>query len=287
MEHGAWSMEHGVSTGYENDIDNIKILIMKKIILITGICTLMVSAAHGQTEDASSILERSRELTVVDAMEATITLTITDQNGNSRIRTNSMVSKKYPDGTEKRLIRFLAPAEVKGTAILIHDYKDNQDDMWIYLPALKRVRRIITTEKGKSFMGSEFSNADISSPPFADFINRHLAGSGKDGMFIIESIPADASKVNDYGYSRRVSYFHKESLHLSRMEFYDRNNILFKTIKVSAIEPLGSDGTYIVKSMTATNHQSGRSSTMKMDGISSAVRPADAIFDAQNLDRQN
>jgi len=260
---------------------------MKKMILIAGVCTLLVSAAQGQLDDASSILDRSRDLTIVDALEATITLTITDKNGNSRIRTNSMVSKKYPDGTEKRLIRFLAPAEVQGTAILIHDYRDSQDDMWIYLPALKRVRRIITTEKGKSFMGSEFTNADISSPPSADFISRHLEGSGKNGMYIIESIPADGSKVNEYGYSRRVNYFQKENLHLDRMEFYDRNNVLFKTIKVSAIELLGNDGTYIVKSMTATNHQSGRSSTMKMDDISSTVRPADGIFDAQNLDRQN
>ncbi|MFO7574388.1 MAG: outer membrane lipoprotein-sorting protein [Bacteroidales bacterium] len=258
---------------------------MKKKMIITGLWFAVAFIASAQTEDASSILERSRELTIADAMEATITLTITDKNGATRVRTNTMVSKKYPDGTEKRLIRFVSPAEVQGTSILLHDYADNQDDMWIYLPALKRVRRIVSSEKGKSFMGSEFTNADISSPPSSDFISKHLAGSGTNDQYVIESSPTDGSLIKQYGYAKRISYFSKENLYLQKMEFFDRNGLHFKTIEVLATEPTGSNGKYMVSEMQAVNHQTGRSSSMKMKDISTSVKPADSLFDAQNLDR--
>ncbi len=258
---------------------------MNKRLIIIGLWFAVAGVATAQTEDAYSILERSRELTIADAMEATITLTITDRNGATRVRTNTLISKKYPDGTEKRLIRFISPAEVQGTSILLHDYKDSQDDMWIYLPALKRVRRIVSSEKGKSFMGSEFTNADISSPPSSDFISRHLPGSGTDGMYIIESVPADPSLVNQYGYVRRINYFTKNNLHLEKMEFYDRNGIHYKTIEVLDTRLIGNKGRYMVSDMQAVNHQTGRSSRMKMENISVSVKPADSLFDAQNLDR--
>ncbi len=89
-----------------------------------------------------------------------------------------MTTKSYADGLEKRFIRFIEPADVRGTAMLIVDNENTADEMWIYLPALKKVRRIVSSEKGKSFMSSEFSNADISSPPISDFVNRHLDNSG-------------------------------------------------------------------------------------------------------------
>jgi outer membrane lipoprotein-sorting protein len=258
---------------------------MKKRLIIMCLWFALAGIATAQTEEASSILDRSRDLTIADAMEATITLSITDKNGSTRVRTNTMVSKKYPDGTEKRLIRFVSPAEVQGTAILLHDYAESQDDMWIYLPALKRVRRIVSSEKGKSFMGSEFTNADISSPPSSDFISRHLEGSGATDLYIIESVPADASLINQYGYAKRINYLDKENLHLQKMEFYDRNGLHYKTIEVLSIEPTGSNGRYMISEMQAVNHQTGRSSSMKMEKISTSVKPEDSLFDAQNLDR--
>jgi hypothetical protein len=258
---------------------------MKKVKLILIGCISIISIAHGQIESASSIVEKARDKTLVDALEATITLTITDKNGNTRIRTNKIISKKYPDGTEKRLIKFTAPAEVQGTALLVHDYRESQDDMWIYLPALKRIRRIVSSEKGKSFMGSEFSNADISSPPAADFINKHLDGSGKDGKYIIESVPVDAVKAGEYGFAKKISYYDAGNLYLNKMEFFDRYGSLFKTIEIVSVESPGPGDGYIITEMSATNHKTDRSSTMKMDIISTDVRPDDSIFDAQNLDR--
>lgn len=253
--------------------------------LTTGLLTVFFVTAAAQIPDASLLLDRSRDLTVSDALKATVTLTITDKNGSSRVRTNEMISKKGTDGTEKRLIRFISPAEVAGTAILIYDHKDSQDEMWIYLPALKRVRRIVSTEKGKSFMGSEFTNSDISSPPSSDFVSKHLEGSGSNGVYIIESIPKDNTTASDYGYARRINYLETGTLYLKKIEFFDKNNVHFKTINIKSVFKTGAGGKYMISEMEATNHANGRFSSIKMADISTTVNPPDAIFDSRNLDR--
>ncbi|MGM0472790.1 MAG: outer membrane lipoprotein-sorting protein, partial [Bacteroidota bacterium] len=136
--------------------------------MITIIFNLgMLAAVSGQ--DPREIIENSHEAVKVSSFEAVSTLTITDSRGNQRVRRNTMASMSLPDGTEKRIIKFLSPPEVKGTGILIFDYPEKSDDMWIYLPALRKTRRIVSREKSNSFMGSEFSNADMTAPGLDDF----------------------------------------------------------------------------------------------------------------------
>ncbi len=118
-----------------------------------------------QQPDAGQIMSKSRDLSLIASLNATVNLSITEKNGATRNRTISMTTKSFPDGLEKRFIRFMEPADVRGTSMLVVDNKNQADEMWIYLPALKKTRRIVSSEKGKSFMSSEFTNADMSSPP--------------------------------------------------------------------------------------------------------------------------
>jgi len=217
-------------------------------------------------------------------MSASVSLVITERNGSTRKRTISLLSKSYPDGSEKRLIRFLEPPDVRGTSMLIVDNEKTDDEMWIYLPALKRTRRIVSSDKGKSYMSSEFTNSDMSSPPPSDFINRHLDSSGENGLWIIESTPVSEDKSDEYGYSRKVSYISSDSFQIEKMEFYDFDNKLFKTIVIKAVQP-GQDGKYIIKDMVATNLSNGRSSEINMDNVSFDTAVDDASFTVQNLDR--
>ncbi len=110
---------------------------------------LTFAAVTGQPQpDPVQLMEKGRDLTMISALKSTMTLTIYEKNGATRVRTISMVSKTT-GGTEKRLVRFVEPADVRGTAMLIVDNEDTQDEMWIYLPALKKTRRIVSTEKGE------------------------------------------------------------------------------------------------------------------------------------------
>jgi hypothetical protein len=217
-------------------------------------------------------------------MSATINLSITEKNGASRNRTISMTSKSFQDGLEKRFIKFLEPADVRGTSMLVVDNKNIADEMWIYLPALKKTRRIVSSEKGKSFMSSEFSNADMSSPPLADFENRHLTGSGTDNQWIIESVPIDEDKADEYGYSKKISYVSMDKYQVKKMEFYNFDDELFKIIEIKSIQPM-ADGKYMIKNMIASNLVTSRKSEILFSKIDEQIKVDDTFFTVQNLER--
>ena len=237
-----------------------------------------------QLPDAGQIMNKSRELSLTGSMSATINLSITEKNGASRNRTISMTTKSFSGGLEKRMIKFLEPADVRGTAMLVVDNKNSADEMWIYLPALKRTRRIVSSEKGKSFMSSEFTNADMSSPTLSDFVNRQVAESGKDNMWIIESIPVNEDKEDEYGYSRKISYIDMDNYQVQKMEFYNFDNELYKTIEIKSVHQM-PEGKYMIRDMIACNHVTDRQSEIVFSNIKEQVKVDDTFFTVQNLER--
>ena len=218
------------------------------------------------------------------SMSSIISLTIIEKGGSVRKRTISMIAKSYPDGAEKRLIRFIEPADVRGTSMLVVDNKSTADEMWIYLPALKKTRRIVSSEKGKSFMSSEFSNADMSSPALSDFNNNHLKNSRENNLWIIESTPVDADKAEEYGYSRKISYISSVNWQVKKIEYYNFDNQLFKIMEVKGIQP-SENGKYIIRDMIASNIITGRSSKILLDKITTGINIDDSQFSLQNLER--
>jgi hypothetical protein len=240
--------------------------------------------ASAQQPDAWKIMSKSRDLSLIGSMSATINLSISEKSGATRSRTIAMTTKSYPDGLEKRFIKFIEPADVRGTALLVVDNKNAMDEMWIYLPALKKTRRIVSSEKGKNFMSSEFSNADMSSPNLSDFVNRHIGASGSDNQWIIESIPVDEDKADEYGYSRKITYIRMDKYQILKMEFYNVDNEIFKTIEIKSIYPL-QDGKYMIKNMIASNLITSRKSEILFTNISEQVKVDDSFFSLQNLER--
>jgi hypothetical protein len=230
-------------------------------------------------------MERSRDLTMSGNLQSTVKLTITERNGATRTRVVNMVSKTYGD-TEKRMMKFLEPADVRGTAMLIIDNKNSQDDMWIYLPALRRTRRIVSTEKGKSFMSSEFTNADMASGANSDFSISHMPQSGENGLWVIESVPVDDDIADEYGFSRKVTWLEKQGLKIRKIDFYNFDDDLFKTIEILNTQPKpgGGDG-YIITEMYARNHLNGRSSRVTFDNLNTTASIPDNTFIADNLSR--
>ena len=229
-------------------------------------------------------MNRSRDLTITGSLSATVSLTITEKSGATRNRTISMTTKSYADGLEKRFIKFVEPADVRGTAMLVVDNKSTSDEMWVYLPALRKVRRIVASEKGKSFMNSEFSNADMSSPNVSDFNNRHLDNSGKNNRWVIESRPVSDEKCQEYGYTRKVTWLSMDKEQVEKMEFYNFDNELFKVIEIKNVQPL-AEGRYMIKDMLASNLSTNRSSEIRFSKISEGVKVDDSFFTVQNLEK--
>lgn len=254
------------------------------MMLLLALMTMISTSA----QDAKELIRKSRDAVKISSFEAVSTLTITDSRGNRRVRKNTMASISLQDGTEKRIIRFLSPAEVKGTGILIFDYTEKPDDMWIYLPALRKTRRIVSREKSKSFMGSEFSNANMTAPGLEDFFYRLLGEEVIEGRACkkVESVPNDADLEEQYGYTRAVSWVDKNSYLVHRTCYYDLDGELFKTISNTAFKKLdGAKGRYMVTRMHAINHSNSRSSEMIMDQVAVTTTKA-SYFTVAYLEKQ-
>ena len=256
---------------------------MKKVILLL-MSTLLLSQVSAQLPDADQIMNKCRELTIIGTLQATISLSITEKNGATRNRTFAMSTKSFNDGLEKRLIKFLEPADVRGTAMLVVDNKTASDEIWIYLPALKKTRRIASSENGKSFMSSEFSNADMASPTLTDFNSKHISGSGSNGIWIIESVPKDEDIADQYGYTKKVSYINANKWQVEKMEFYNFDNELFKTIEIKKVYSM-PEGKYMVSNMIASNLVTNRKSEIVFNNIVEKVKVEDSYFTVQNLER--
>jgi hypothetical protein len=259
-------------------------IIMKKTLFIT-ISLFFSFVLKGQ--DAKSIIESSRDAVKVSSFEAVSSLTIKDSKGNVRSRKNTMASKTFSDNTEKRIIKFISPAEVKGTGILIFDNEVENDDMWIYLPAMRKTRRIVSSEKSKSFMGSEFSNADMTAPTLEDFSYSLLGEETVDGAecWKITTKPVSIDLEDVYGYSKSISWIGKNDYIVRKTEYYDYDDELFKTIVTLEYKLLDEvHKKYMITDMSAENFQNGRSSRMKMDQVQIA-NTKDEYFTVAYLER--
>jgi len=242
--------------------------VMRRVAM--GIVLALLVSISASAQDARGIIKRSLDVVKVSSFEAASTLTITDSKGNTRVRKSVMASMSLADGTEKRIIKFTSPAEVSGTGILIFDYAEKSDDMWIYLPALRKTRRIVSKEKSKSFMGSEFSNANITAPGLDDFSYTLLGTHTFEdkNCYMVESVPVSTDLEDEYGYSKSLSWVDENSHLVYQIYYFDFDGDMFKSIVNSDFRELDKEnGRYMVTGMKAMNHQNKRSSEMIMEQV--------------------
>ena len=149
---------------------------------------------------------------------------------------NSKITETESDG-DKSIFTFQWPADVKGTKMLTWTHKKGNDDQWLYLPALKRVKRITSRNKTGSFMGSEFSYEDLSSQEVEKFTYNFI----KDDKFndrnvsIIERVSTDKNS----GYNKQVVYEDKDYQNPIKIEYYDRKGELLKVALFSDFKKFG------------------------------------------------
>jgi hypothetical protein len=111
-----------------------------------------------------------------------------------------------------------------------------------------------------------------------------MGSSGKDNQWIIESTPISQDKADEYGYSRKITYFSMDKCQVLKMEFYNFDNDLFKVIEVKSIHPI-SEGKYMIQEMTANNILTGRKSAITFTNIIDNPKIDDSVFTVQNLER--
>lgn len=158
-----------------------------------------------------------------------MTMILSNKQGDERKRQIRSRSLEMVEDGDKRLIFFDYPPNMRGTGFLNYTHKHADDDQWIYLPALKRVRRIASRSKSEPFVGSEFAYEDIAGEEIEKYRYRWLGDElyGEHRCFVIESIPVDR---RNSGYSRRISWIDQRDYYALKVDYFDRKNVLLKTL---------------------------------------------------------
>jgi outer membrane lipoprotein-sorting protein len=238
---------------------------------------------------AKQIVDKSFQATKLAGAEMLSTMTIIDNRGRERVRKIATVSKLFDNGeTEKRLIRFLSPADVKGTGLLTFDYENKDDDMWLFMPALRKTRRIVSTEKAKNFMGSEFTYADMTPPILDNFVYELLGDEDVAGTMCwkIEMIPADDDVADENGFSKRISFIAKQDYVIRKAIYYDLDGELHKELSVESVTEVDTQNhKYRPTRMVMVNNQNGRKSVLNVDEIQFNPEVKDDFFTTRYLER--
>jgi hypothetical protein len=262
--------------------------IVASIGISLGVMTQASSIQAGPSpRDIMNKVTQARKL---DGSEAVVKMSIIEPNGTKREREISMATKLYDGGeTEKRLYRFLAPADVKGTGILVFDYTSKADDIWIFMPALRKTRRVVSSERSKSFMGSDFSYGDLNIPALDEFDYAMVKEDdvGGDKCWVIDVTPKSPDTAKAEGYAKKTYWVSQKSNTVRKAVFMDTDGKALKELKTDDVKLLDpKKNRYRTMRMEMTNKKTGRKSVFDTSKIAFAPDTKDEYFTPRYLERE-
>ncbi|PCH96848.1 MAG: outer membrane lipoprotein-sorting protein [Bacteroidetes bacterium] len=211
-----------------------------------------------------------------------LTMTLTNRNGQKTTRQMHGYSMEVDGDGDKSITVFDTPVDVKGTASMTFTHKVGDDDQWLYLPAISRVKRISSSNKSGPFMGSEFAFEDLSSSEVEKFTYKYILDEQLNGVLChkIERFPLSKSS----GYKRNIVWFNKENYRVEKIEFYDRKDALLKTLTYSEYRQFLSKY-WRAGVMKMVNHQNGKETLLVFSEIKFNVGLTDDDFTQNALKR--
>ncbi len=218
-------------------------------------------------------------------MQGDVTLTLTNKRGETKVRKIEMISKKNEKDESRMLMRFLEPADVRGTGFLMIEHKDGEDDRRLYLPALRQVKRISASGSGGNFMSSDFTYYDIGRPKLDDWTYAFEGTKTIDGVAckVVAGTAANEKVTKDTGYSKIVWYVDPNRLTVLAADYYDKAGTKFKVMTVRKIEDIA--GIPFATDMRMEDLTTGHTSEMVFSNLQTNVGLKDDLFTDRNLRR--
>lgn len=250
-------------------------------------------AADGDNTDAAQESNRGLEIareqdrrgSGFHDMRADLRMELISKRGDTSERQLEM---RVLEGTgekegDKSLILFQSPPDVRGTALLTWSYKEGDDDQWLYLPALRRVKRIASQNKSGPFMGSEFAYEDMRPQEVEKYTYEYLREeSCADGLecFVVARYPVSEHS----GYTRQITWIDKAEYRTRKVEYYDRKQSHLKTLRNSGFEH-HEDEWWRPSKMSMQNHQTGKATDLHWTNFRFDTGLSEADFSRNSLKR--
>ena len=234
--------------------------------LLTGwlLIFLAVSAAQAETpaEKGYAVAARSdRSDRGFGDSDVNLKMVLRNAAGKQATRTLSIKTLEIPDEDvgDKSLIVFRSPGDIDGTALLSHAKILDPDDQWLYLPALKRVKRISSVNKSGPFVGSEFAFEDFTALELNKYEYKYLRSEPCGDLMcdVVERSP----RYEYSGYTKQVSWIDQTVYQIRKVEFYDRRGDLLKTLTLEDYR-LYQEAYWRAQSFFMVNHQTGKSTDL-------------------------
>lgn len=226
-----------------NGAHNVKPSLAPATLAAVGVAVaLLMSApesARAQSANVAEIMDKNFVATKYQDSVSQTVMTLTNKQGKQRVRKTFGTSKLKANGIDNmRMTRFLEPTDVKGTVSLLIENSDKDDDIWIFLPSTKKVRRLISSNKKDSFVGTDFSYGDVIGHKPKEWNNKILREEKVDNRdcYVIESTPISATIKSNSGYSKRTTWIDKETFVTLKAEFHDEAGDMLKTASYSNIK---------------------------------------------------
>jgi len=209
---------------------------------------LAAGAAPAAADDAKArdIMQKVIDRDDGDNETSRMEMVLIDKDGNRRTRKLEVYRKDRGPDTTMSLMFFLTPADVAGTGFLTYDYREQDDDQWLYLPSLRNVKRIASSDKSGSFMGSDLNYSDMSEPVLDDYDLTLLKEEEVDGHMTwrIESVPRTDAVAEETGYSKSVLWVRQDNHVLLRAVRFVNNSSRRKFMQANKVEQI--DGIWVV-----------------------------------------
>jgi outer membrane lipoprotein-sorting protein len=213
---------------------------------------------------------------------ANMTMTLKNKAGETATRFIRIRNLEVEGDGDKSLSIFDEPADVRGTAMLTYAHGLEPDDQWLYLPALKKVKRISSRNKSGPFMGSTFAFEDLGSQEVEKYTYNYLRDEpcGDWSCHVIERFPA----YEHSGYTRELVWLDNEAYRVVKVEYYDRKKALLKTLTAGDFQQYL--GHYWRPGwMNMENHQTGKSTLLEWSNYRFRTGLGESDFRSQALKR--
>ena len=212
-------------------------------------------------------------------------------NKDGRTKTERTRSYRRYFGTEKRTVIFYEePTRVRGTGFLTFDYPDSEvdDDQWLYLPALRKVRRISASDRGDFFLGTDFTYEDIKKEQKIEISDYVLTAKGliqldESLTYVVEGIPINAQIADELGYSKVVWHVDPNIWMSRKTLYYDANGNHSKTITLESVETI--DNIVTATEILAVNHKTSHSTRLTFSDIDYQSDVPESLFSQARLRR--
>ena len=241
---------------------------MKNSQTITAIIVMIIAMVFspeitGQSLSGKQIIEKVYNRPSGDDQTSDLAMTLINKSGDQRVRKIKQFTKDLGE-LEKSIMFFLSPADVKNTSFMNWTYDSDQgDDQWIYLPALKKTKRISSDSKSDYFMGSDFTYDDLGDRKLEDDTHKLLREETLEGKecYVVESV----SKDENYMYSKTVVWVNKSNFIGVKKEFYDEDEDLLKMLSIKETEEISD--IWVITNSEMKNVQKNHRTTIILSNI--------------------